>query len=205
MPQHTGRRGLLITVAVALAAIAWLAARPAPSVAHGGHGHPAARWSGAQTDDLQRARAATRAFRDIDVARAAGYTETSGKCEQDPKYGGLGIHYANPELLADGTLDVTKPEVLVYHPTRGGKLRLGAVEYFQADADQDLATDPDRPYLFDLPFDGPMLGHEPGMPIHYDLHVWLYRHNPAGLFAAWNPRVHCPDATSQAARRVVNR
>ena len=61
-----------------------------------------------------------------------------------------------------------------------GKLRLGAVEYFQADADQDLATDQDRPSLFDLPFDGPMLGHEPGMPIHYDLHVWLYKHNPGG-------------------------
>jgi hypothetical protein len=32
------------------------------------------------------------------------------------------------------------------------------------------------------------------MPIHYDLHVWLYKHNPAGMFAAWNPRVSCPDA-----------
>ena len=71
------------------------------------------------------------------------------------------------------------------------KLRLGAVEYFQADADGDLNTDDDRPFMFDLPFDGPMFGHEPGMPVHYDLHVWLYRHNPAGLFAMWNPRVSC--------------
>jgi len=37
-----------------------------------------------------------------------------------------------------------------------------------------------------------MFGHEPGMPFHYDLHVWLYRHNPAGLSAMWNPRVDCP-------------
>jgi hypothetical protein len=44
-----------------------------------------------------------------------------------------------------------------------------------------------------MPFDGPILGHETGMPIHCDLHVWLYRHNPAGLFAMRNPRVHCPD------------
>jgi hypothetical protein len=156
-----------------------------------------------QTDDLRRARAATRRFRNIDVARAAGYTATTGECAQDPKYGGMGIHYANPDLLADGRLDVTKPEVLVYHPMPSGRLRLGAVEYFQADADQDLATDPDRPYLFDLPFDGPMLGHEPGMPIHYDLHVWLYRHNPAGLFAAWNPRVHCPGAAPHAAHSAL--
>ena len=189
MTHHTQRRaGLLAAAALAFAAIAWLTAQPSP--AHPGHGHSAAPRS--QADDLKRARAATRRFRDVKVAREAGYAAT-GECAQDPKYGGMGIHYANEELIADGELDVTKPEVLVYQPMPSGKLRLGAVEYFQAGADQDLATDPDRPYLFGLPFDGPMLGHEPGMPVHYDLHVWLYRHNPAGMFAAWNPRVHCPD------------
>ena len=131
------------------------------------------------------------------MARSAGYAAT-GECAEDPKYGGMGIHYANAELIADGELDVTKPEILVYQPTPSGKLRLGAMEYFQADADQDLATDPDRPFLFGMPFDGPMLGHEPGMPIHYDLHVWLYRHNPAGRFAMWNPRVHCPEGAEHA-------
>jgi hypothetical protein len=82
--------------------------------------------------------------------------------------------------------------VLVYQRTPGGGLRLGAVEYFQVDADQDLHTSADRPELFGLPFDGPMLGHNPHMPIHYDLHVWLFRHNPAWTFAMWNPRVRCP-------------
>ena len=38
-----------------------------------------------------------------------------------------------------------------------------------------------------MPFDGPMLGHEPGMPIHYDLHAWLWKQNPSGMFARWNP------------------
>jgi hypothetical protein len=187
MSQHVLRRAApLLVLALAIAAGAWLAAQPSP--AHPSHSQSAAH---DQTEDLRRARAATRRFRDVKVAHEAGYAAT-GECAQDPKYGGMGIHYANEELLADGKLDVTKPEVLVYQPMPSGRLRLGAVEYFQADADQDLHTDPDRPYLFDLPFDGPMLGHEPGMPIHYDLHVWLYRHNPAGLFAAWNPRVHCP-------------
>jgi hypothetical protein len=50
----------------------------------------------------------------------------------------------------------------------------------------------DRPSLFGVKFDGPMLGHEAGMPIHHDLHLWLWKHNPSGLFAMWNPRVHCP-------------
>lgn len=145
----------------------------------------------AQANPLREARKATEQFRDLDVARAAGYEQVS-ECESDPKYGAMGIHYANPDLIADGKLDVRKPEILVYQPTRKGKLRLGAIEYFQADADQDLATDDDRPWLFDVPFDGPMLGHNPDMPIHYDLHVWMYRHNPAGLFAMWNPNVRCP-------------
>jgi hypothetical protein len=194
MSHHTYTRvTVLIALSLAVAAMVSLGARPPASESHVGHAEPAA--SRGQAHDLRRARAATRRFRSVAAARAAGYAAT-GECAQDPKYGGMGIHYANDELLADGKLDVTKPEVLVYQPMPSGKLRLGAVEYFQADGDQDLATDPDRPYLFGLPFDGPMLGHEPGMPIHYDLHVWLYRHNPAGLFAAWNPRVHCPDAAS---------
>jgi hypothetical protein len=194
MLQDARRRaGLFTVLAVAISGIAWLAAHPAPAPAHPGHGHSTAPSSHRQADDLRRARAATRKFRNVAVARAAGYAAT-GECAQDPKYGGMGIHYANADLVADGKLDVTKPEILVYQPMPSGKLRLGAIEYFQADADQDLATDPDRPFLFGLPFDGPMLGHEPGMPIHYDLHVWLYRHNPAGRFAAWNPRVRCPDA-----------
>ncbi len=189
MFSHTGRRASLLTIAaLAVATVAALAVRPATSSAHPGHG-PAATRHG-RGDDVRRAREATRRFRDIDVARAAGYTSTS-ECAQDPKYGGMGIHYANSALVADGKLDIAKPEILVYQPQPGGKLRLGAVEYFQADADQDLATDADRPSLFSMPFDGPMLGHEPGMPIHYDLHVWLYRHNPAGLFAMWNPTVRC--------------
>ncbi len=183
--MHDLRRA---AIAAALT-FAMLAAGAAASQAHPGPGHAEAR----PGDDLRRARMATRVFRDVDAARAAGYA-TTGECAEDPKYGGMGIHYTNPERIADGKLDVTKPEILVYQPDRRGRLRLGAVEYFQADADQDLATDEDRPWLFGMPFDGPMLGHDDGMPIHYDLHVWLYRHNPAGTFAMWNPNVRCPDA-----------
>jgi hypothetical protein len=181
------RAGLATILALVTAVVAWAAA---PSFAHPGPDHPEAEPGTAS--DLKLARRATRVYRDVKAAGAAGYAAT-GECAQDPKYGGMGIHYANPDLVADGKLDVTKPEILVYQPMPSGKLRLGAVEYFQADADGDLATDPDRPSLFGMPFDGPMLGHEPGMPVHYDLHVWLYRHNPAGQFAMWNPRVHCPD------------
>jgi hypothetical protein len=162
-----------------LAALACSALLPATAAAH-----PPTK------NDLRKARQATKVFRDIEAAERAGY-EQAGPCAEDPKYGGMGFHYENAALIADGKLDIERPEVLVYQPARNGKLRLGAVEYFQVDADQDLATDPDRPSLFGMPFDGPMLGHSPQMPIHYDLHVWLYRHNPAGMFAMWNPNVKC--------------
>ncbi len=60
---------------------------------------------------------------------------------------------------------------------RDGTERLAAVEYFVADADQDLASDDGLPLMFDrLPFVGPMPGHDPTMPVHDDLHVWLYDH-----------------------------
>jgi hypothetical protein len=29
------------------------------------------------------------------------------------------------------------------------------------------------------------------MPVHYDLHVWLYADNPSGLFAPFNPSLSC--------------
>jgi hypothetical protein len=142
-------------------------------------------------DLLRQVRAVARPYRDVAAAKAAGYVPAP-PCAEDPKYGGMGIHYENPKLVADPALDPMRPEVLVYQFGRGGKLRLGAVEYFRPDDDHNLATAADRPFLFGMPFDGPMLGHTPGMPIHYDLHVWLFRPNPAGMFAAWNPTVHCP-------------
>lgn len=110
-------------------------------------------------------------------------------CVAAPGLGTMGIHYARPSLLGGG-LDARQPELLLYVPSDDG-LRLVGVEYFKIDADQNLTTDDDRPSLFGQPFDGPMEGHQPGMPRHYDLHVWLWQANPAGMFAQFNPNVSC--------------
>lgn len=48
-----------------------------------------------------------------------------------------------------------------------------------------------QPSLFGRAFDGPMPGHNPQMPWHYELHVWAWQGNPSGLFASWNPNVSC--------------
>ena len=148
--------------------------------------------------ELRRTKAALDKYQSVDVAKAAGY-EQSGACafsvagagEESSHAGAMGIHFTSNAALADGKLVPTKPEVLVYAPTAGGGLQLVAAEYFQPDADQNVQTDNDRPSLFGRQFDGPMLGHAPGMPIHYDLHVWLWKHNPSGVFAPWNPDVSC--------------
>ncbi|MEU4620521.1 hypothetical protein AB0G04_11160 [Actinoplanes sp. NPDC023801] len=149
---------------------------------------PPAKLSAAQRKVLTDA---TRRFRDADEALAAGYLPT------DQCVPGMGWHYAHPGLSADSTIDPVWPEVLLYVPGRDGRPRLVGVEYFKADADQDAKTDPDRPTLFGNPFDGPMAGHQtppgaPPMPMHYDLHVWLYLTNPAGQLASENPQIICP-------------
>lgn len=127
-------------------------------------------------------------FQDVRTAEAAGFIPVSG-CEVSEE-GGMGVHYLNPVRAAQA-LDATKPSILLYEPTGDGSMRLLAAEWFQADADQDVHTDTDRPTLFGKPFDGPMPGHNPMMPVHYDLHVWLFDSNPAGVFAPWNPSVDC--------------
>jgi len=131
---------------------------------------------------LAAVRQATDKYHDLSAALADGYVEFY-VCTEQPGVGTMGQHLLNTQLLGDDAVDPLRPEVLVYQPTPSGKLRLGAVEYLQADADQDLATDPDRPYLFGLPFDGPMLGHAK--------HAWIWQGNPNGIFADWNPSITC--------------
>ena len=48
--------------------------------------------------------------------------------------------------------------------------------------------------LFSRTFEGPRAGHTPLLPAelhHYDLHAWLFKENPAGLFHHINPTVEC--------------
>jgi len=144
--------------------------------------------SASPPDALQAAKAASARYHSIEQALADGYVQGS-PCEA-----GMGYHYANLALVRDPALDPERPEVLLYAPKPNGKLQLVGVEYLKVDADQNLVTDFDRPSLFGQSFQGPMLGHGPpgAMPIHYDLHVWLWQDNPNGMFAPHNPDVTCP-------------
>jgi hypothetical protein len=139
---------------------------------------------------LQHIRQVTGRYHSLTQAEKAGYVATP-VCVASPA-GGMGYHYFNEADLLDTTLDVDRPEALLYASTQNGGRRLVAVEYVVVDADQNLATTDDRPVLAGHPFEGPMPGHHPGMPVHYDLHVWAWADNPSGTFAPWNPAITCP-------------
>lgn len=127
-------------------------------------------------------------YKDPVAAVRDGYFSTLGCVHYEG--GTMGVHFLNPALISP-ELDPAKPQLLVYEPV-GDKLELVAAEWLVP-----LATGiTERPTLFGQPFNGPMEGHEPLMPQelhHYDLHVWLFKENPEGVFAVTNPNVSCGD------------
>lgn len=135
---------------------------------------------------LEAARDQLAKYRDPVVAVRDGYFSTLGCVHYES--GAMGVHFLNPALISP-ELDPAKPQILVYEPV-GDRLELVAAEWFVP-----LATGVKRrPTLFGRDFDGPMAGHEPLMPDglhHYDLHVWLFKENPKGVFATTNPDVSC--------------
>ena len=101
--------------------------------------------------------------------------------------GAMGVHFFNPSFIGP-TPDPEHPPILLYEP-QGDAMHLVGAEWFVP-----LAIANERPTLFGHAFQGPMEGHEPLLPrevAHYDLHVWLFRDNPLGMFEATNPAVVC--------------
>ena len=163
---------------------------------------------GSPPDDLQAAKAATARYHSLHQARDAGYSVEDEPCVPPvgPRSPAMGIHAANEALLADPAIDLLRPELLLYIPDKHGKLRLVGLEYW-AVALANTASGPrpwfgadppplgffnPAPVLFGRAFDGPMAGHNPSMPWHYDLHVWVWEDNPFGMFAPVNPNLACP-------------
>lgn len=166
----------------------------APTAAVAEHHHPPA--AGPTAGRLARLRAATTRFHDIATAEDAGYGllhDTAGIfCIDMPGQGGMGVHFVDGALVSDGAIDLRHPEAVVYAPDRDGTLRLAALEFIVDKAAWD-AHHSARPELFrGAPFDLTTAPNRYGLAPFCSQHVWLYRHNPAGPLAMWNPRVHCP-------------
>jgi hypothetical protein len=152
--------------------------------------------------DLQKAKAALAKYSDPLVAVRDGYYSTVA-CIDFPKGatdgpvtyppGAMGVHLLNTANIGP-KLDPTKPQVLIYEQV-GDKLKLTAAEWFMP---VGLAGGK-APSIFGQTLQGPMDGHEPIMPAslkHYDLHVWLWKNNPRGMFTSTNSSIKCaPKAT----------
>jgi hypothetical protein len=133
---------------------------------------------------LAQLRAATDKYHDVSVAIADGYTPTED-CVASPS-GGMGYHYVNFAEAMNPASSPTKPDVLLYAPSPSGP-RLVGVEWIVFDADQDMATVEHHSVLGQA-FNGPMTH---GLPVHYDLHAWVWQANPEGVFEDFNPTVRC--------------
>jgi hypothetical protein len=146
---------------------------------------------------LDRLRADLQKYRDPVVAIHDGYFSTlgcvviekaGGPGEVPYEPGGMGVHFLNVQAISP-VPDPARPQVLLYEPN-DGKLQLVGAEWFIP-----LATGvKERPKLLGHAFDGPMQGHHPLMPVdmlHYDLHVWLFKSNPKGMFQPTNAEVTC--------------
>lgn len=130
---------------------------------------------------LEALRESLEPYRSFDAAKLAGYDIEVTPCMVMRPHGGMGYHYGKG-IFIDGTPNETEPEVLLFEPTpHGGKVLVG-VEFI---VPFDKWQGTDAPVLFGRP----MARNETFQV--WALHAWLFKHNPQGVFADWNPRVNC--------------
>jgi hypothetical protein len=178
----------------------------------------AAASSAAGEPTLDQLRVATAKYQDIEVARAEGYVpapacEDAAQMGQPRELGAMGVHYFKPELLkigkplngrVDGTgthTDFLHPGILIYEPQSDGSWRLVAIENLVFEQAWRAAGHREPPSFHGIPYDH--MADDPATSAdeahmfvpHFDRHVWLYRENPNGMFAQFNPRVTCSHFT----------
>jgi hypothetical protein len=188
--------GLAVLTVAAVALMPSVASAEEEATAHD-HGAHAA---GLQ-DELAQVRAATARFHRVEEAIEAGYelgwVNGSGVriitgCVSHPTAGAMGYHYINEELMSDLAVDPLEPEALVYESAPDGGLKLVAVEWIVRGPQSNPPGVPaGAPPPAVLGMDMHILVPPPG-PAFYLMHAWIWKHNPAGMFADWNPKVTCP-------------
>ena len=199
------RTVLFVGVAVVLTG-GWGARRGGSEGSRPGRGEPT----------LDEVRRATERFRDVNVALGEGYVrdpmnlcDTAEMMGRPASLGAMGIHFFRPDLLGiskppaprvdgEGThTDFRKPSILIYEPAADGSLQLVAVENLVFARAWRAIGQTAPPTFHGVPYD--TMVDDPATPLdeahmfepHFDRHVWLYRDNPNGMFAQFNPAVSC--------------
>jgi len=140
---------------------------------------------------IDKVRAATARFKDINVAIADGFVQGT-PCVSGPDTGAMGVHFVLKSRIAAGTLKAEEPEALIYEPQSDGAFRLVGVEFIVLASVWEGKNPPgSTPAL-----DGDLLNYVSapnryGLPDFYEIHVWAWENNPKGRFADWNTHVSC--------------
>jgi hypothetical protein len=140
---------------------------------------------------IDKVRAATARYRNINVALAEGFAQAT-PCVSGPDFGAMGVHYVLGSRITGGVLQADEPEALIYEPLPDGAQRLVGVEFIVlASVWQSQHKDGSTPAL-----DGHLLNYVAapnrfGLPEFYEMHVWAWEQNPVGSFADWNSQVSC--------------
>jgi len=137
----------------------------------------------------------TERFKDVSVAENEGYSLLFG-CVSGGDYGAMGLHFVNFPLVADGKIDATTPEIVLYEPTPSGRLRITGADFLVLAADWDK-THTSAPELNGQLFHFFEAPNRFGLPPFYTLHVWAWKDNPNGTFTNWNPAVSCDGFNGQ--------
>jgi hypothetical protein len=180
-----------LTLALLPSALSLVAAATQPAYAGD---NPQEDWqtSSAPSPLVDKVRAATARFKDINVATAEGWVQGT-PCVSGPDTGAMGVHFVMPARINNFVLQPDRPQALIYEPLPGGAFRLVGVEFivlasvWQGQPDGATST----PAL-----DGDLMNYVSapnryGLPAFYELHVWAWEDNPKGSFADWNTRVTC--------------
>ncbi|MFE1415040.1 hypothetical protein ACIGFK_00865 [Streptomyces sp. NPDC085524] len=139
--------------------------------------------------------AATARYQQHSNAVKAGYVPDKYCVANRSGAGALGYPHFNHAY--DNSVDPAKPAALFYEDDGHGGKRLTGVQWVVFDRDGNPATDDDRPTMFGMPFKGPNRGNFPGQPVHYALHLWLWKKNPQGAYETFNTAVTCLPGTTR--------
>ncbi|MFB6151568.1 MAG: twin-arginine translocation signal domain-containing protein [Haloarculaceae archaeon] len=137
-------------------------------------------------DDVERARDAIGKYQTGAKAQEAGYANTE-KCA--PGDGGAyGVPFVREGAVDSGGTDLGNPPVLLYRVTENWSYVLLGAEWYVPAEEAD-----EPPTMFGQRFHDPAPAHSAKVdqPKHYGLHAWLFRANPAGMFAPYNPAFTC--------------
>lgn len=164
--------------------------------------------------ELEEIREATERYRDIAVARADGYVQTTNVVPN------MGAHFNHSGRIRDGRLVLSEPEILMYDRDEAGAWRLIGVSFvlpYQLAGDTHpsgftgpldnwhmhyaLCTGTGAPSRAELDDEGFIRSgtstaegcRESGgtfvAKYGWMIHAWVHDDNPLGVFSMWNPSV----------------